>query len=38
MRAAFAFLAGFALAVSANLAAQYLVNNSRTVRRVVGPL
>jgi len=39
VRASFvAFAAGFVVAIAANLAAQYLVNNVRSVRNVVGPL
>jgi len=38
MRPAFAYLLQAAVTVAAILAANYLVNNSRTVRRLVGPL
>jgi ABC-type nitrate/sulfonate/bicarbonate transport system permease component len=33
----FGFVAGFVFAVAANLAAQLLINKSRTVRRFIGP-
>lgn len=38
MRYAAMFLTQLAVVVAGTLAAQYVINNSRTVRRLVGPL